>query len=300
MTEIIFVTCNEMPGLTQSDALVASALGQQGVSVSAVPWNGPQGAFAKADLIVMRSPWDYPSASQAFASWMEGLKGLKGRAGLAVKVVNSPSLMRWNLSKRYLLELAEAGAPLGPIRQTEPRADDIAEAMDLLGVTQAVVKPLMGATGSGLSLVKRDDRARLEQAAQKLAMTGLIQPLIPEITSLGETSMIFIDGEFTHAVVKRPKSGEILCQEEHGGTTQRSDPPDWALAEARAILSMLPEAPVYARVDAVIFNGASEGRKMRLMEVELIEPELFFNYARSSPNTLGAADRFAAALLKQL
>ena len=294
MTDIIFVTCNEMQGLTPSDALVAAALERRGASVSAVPWNGPQGAFAKTRLIVMRSPWDYPASPQAFADWLESLPRLN------VSVLNPVSLMRWNLSKRYLLALAGQGAPVGPIRETEPTADAIAGAMDALALGQAVVKPLMGATGSGLSLVRRDDRGGLEQAAQRLGMPGLVQPLIPEITSIGETSMIFIDGEFTHSVVKRPKSGEILCQEEHGGTTEHFDPPDWAVNEARSILNYLTGAPVYARVDAVIFNDVGEGRKMRLMEVELIEPELFFNYAPCSPDTLGAADRFAAALLKQL
>jgi glutathione synthase/RimK-type ligase-like ATP-grasp enzyme len=161
--------------------------------------------------------------------------------------------------------------------------------MDALGLTQAVVKPEFGATGSGLSLVRRGDAAGLAAAAKKLAGPGFVQALIPEISTFGETSLVFIDGEFSHAVTKRPKSGEILCQSDHGGSVEIAIAPDWAIGEARRVLAMVPGELLYVRVDAIIFDDA-----FQLMEVELIEPELFFTYAPDG------ADRLAAALLDRL
>jgi glutathione synthase/RimK-type ligase-like ATP-grasp enzyme len=193
------------------------------------------------------------------------------------------------MSKRYLLELAGRGAPMAPMAAVEPDADAIAAAMDLLGLERAVVKPEFGATGSGLSLVERGDAEELAAAAKKLGGPGFVQSLIPEISTLGETSLIFIAGEFSHAVTKRPKSGEILCQADHGGSTEAAIAPDWAISEARRVLTMVPGEPLYARVDAVILDHA-----FQLMEVELIEPELFFTYAPDG------ADRLATALLDRL
>jgi len=161
--------------------------------------------------------------------------------------------------------------------------------MDALRLGRAVVKPEFGATGSGLSLVARDDGAGLAAAAKKLAGPGFVQALIPEISTQGETSLVFIAGAFSHAVTKRPKAGEILCQAEHGGSIQSVRPPDWAVDEARRILAMVPGEPLYARVDAIILVDT-----LQLMEVELIEPELFFTYAPEG------ADRLAAALLDRL
>jgi len=279
---IVFATCLAQPAFQASDAVAARALEGRGGVVTAAPWNGDQAAFEKADAIVIRSTWDYQKTPGAFAGWLQALDD--GRP-----VFNSPALMRANMSKRYLLDLADKGAPLAPTCWVEPDAGAILAAMNEMGLEEAVVKPEFGATGSGLSLVRRADEAGLAAAAAKMGMPGLIQALVPEIAANGETSFMFIGGEYTHAVTKRPKSGEIRCQAEYGGTSALATPPDWAIAEARRILGLIPGAPLYARVDGVVLDGA-----MRLMEVELIEPELFFTYAPD------AALRFADALIERL
>lgn len=286
MKKIIFATCNATPELTESDALVAAALEARGVEVTALPWNGPQTSFAVADLIVVRSTWDYADNHEAFGQWLESLNAYPA-------VINSPSLMRWNMTKSYLLGLAQKSAPLPPTLAVKPEAGSIAAAMKALEIDEAVVKPQIGATASGLSVVHRDDPDALSAAAVKLGMDGLVQPLIPEIRHVGETSMIFVDGNFSHAVVKRPNSGDIRVQEEHGGRTEQINPPVWAIDEGARILELLPEPAFYARVDAVILDET-----LKLMEVELIEPELFFTYSPEAD--FGAADRFAAALIQRL
>lgn len=282
MSRIVFATCSARPDIQSGDALVAKALEARGAIVAAAPWNGPQDAFEAADAVVVRSTWDYQTAPDAFAVWLAAQER-------ASAVFNPPALMRWNMSKRYLLELALKGAPLPPTRLIEPSAAAIEAAMAAMGLDEAVVKPEFGATGSGLSRVVRGDAAGLAAAAEKMAMSGVVQALVPEIASRGETSFIFIDGDFSHAVVKRPKSGEILCQAEHGGLTQAASPPGSAVDTARAVLEMTPQSPLYARIDAILLDG-----RMQLMELEVIEPELFFTYCPE------AADRFAAALLKRL
>ncbi|WP_425410323.1 ATP-grasp domain-containing protein [Hyphococcus sp.] len=282
MPLIIIATCKTFPELQPSDEIFAEALRAYGADVCAAPWNGCQTAFANADAVIIRSTWDYQQQPKDFLVWLE-------RQEAAAHIFNAPELMRWNLSKQYLLELEKAGAPMAPLRWVEPRADHIAAALDTLGLTTAVVKPEIGATASGISIVHREDRDGIERAAQVMAMPGMVQALIPEITTEGETSFMFAGGEFTHAVTKMPKQGDIRCQAEFGGATTLISPPDWAIAQASKILSMVPGRPLYARIDAVLLDGS-----MQLMEVELIEPELFFTYCPD-----GAA-RLAAALIQRL
>lgn len=282
MPRIVIATCNVFPELQSSDEVFADALRTRGVDVSVAPWNGDQAAFENADSVIIRSTWDYQEDPERFAGWIE-------RLGVRTRLFNSPSLMRWNLSKRYLLTMQESGAPMAPLTFVEPEADAIAAAMDEMRLEIAVVKPEFGATASGLSLVRRDDARALEAAAAAMAMPGVVQAFVPEIAEAGETSFMFIDGEFTHAVTKRPKPGDIRCQAEFGGTTEAVMPPPWAVEAAALIHAGLPQAPLYARIDVILLDG-----RLQLMEVELIEPELFFTYC------LKAAARLAAALIERL
>lgn len=275
MKSVVIATCNTLPDLQPGDSLMAVELAARGVRVSHAPWNGPFDPFAAADLVLVRSTWDYTAQPADFADWLRRLDGARGR------VVNAPSLMAWNVDKTYLLDLAAKGASLAPTRLVAPEAASITEGMDALGLEEAVVKPIIGAGARGLSIVRRDSPATIERAAEALKFNGLLQPLIPQIRTIGETSMIFFGGAFSHAVIKRARPGSILIQSEHGGTAAPVIPPEWALAEARRTIAMLPEAPDYARLDAVILD-----ERLFLMEVELIEPELFLTHDEAAPGRL--------------
>lgn len=280
MTKIAFATCLEMPGLQPDDAPIAAAIEATGVEVVAAPWNGPFEPFEHCDLVAVRSTWDYAEEPEAFLTWLERLEAVRGR------VVNRPSLMRWNARKTYLLDLAERGAPLAPTRLVPADAEEIDAAMAELGLDEAVVKPVFGAGASGLSIVRRDDADGLAAAAAKLGHDGLVQPLVPEIRTVGEASLTFVGDTFSHAAIKRAQAGSILIHAEHGGSTAPFEPTDEQLRVARDVLELLPEPADYARVDLVPTEQGAV-----LMEVEVIEPELFVLHGD------GAPERFAHLLL---
>lgn len=275
--QITIATCKKFPDLTPSDAILAEALETQGIDVAAAPWNGDFAPFADADLVLIRSTWDYFDVLDAFDDWIARLEG-------TAPVLNPPDVLRWSMTKAYLFELAEKGARVPPLIRIAKDAADIAAAMDTLGLEEAIVKPLVGGTASGLSCVKRDDEEGLARAADILNGDGLVQAFLPEIATIGETSLVFLRGEFSHAVVKTPKAGDIRVQEDHGGTSRLISAPDWAIEEARRILAMAPGKTAYARIDAILYED-----RMSLMEVELVEPELFFAYCPDR------AVRFAAS-----
>lgn len=282
MKTVTIATCLKQPDLTPSDAILAQALDARGVTVRAAPWNGTFEPFATADLTLVRSTWDYFDRSRAFADWISRLE-------VEASVLNPPDILRWSMTKAYLFNLAEAGLPVPPLKKITPDPGSIREAMDALGLDDAIVKPLVGGTASGLSHIRRDDAAALDAAAVRLNGDGLVQAFIPEIKNRGETSFVFFDGVFSHAVLKRPKAGDIRVQEDHGGTSTPVDPPAWARDEATTILRHCPAGTAYARVDAVVFDD-----RILLMEVELVEPELFFTYR---PET---AARFADIIVAGL
>ncbi len=276
MTEVAIATCLKQPALTPSDALLAAALESRGACVNAAPWNGDFAPFRSADIVLIRSTWDYFSVPDAFRVWLD-------RLGALPRVYNDPSLMQWNMGKLYLFDLAGSGATIAPTRRVAPDAAAIRAAMAALGLDQAIVKPVIGGTASGLSLVRADDATALEKAAARLGGEGLVQAFIPDIETHGETSFVFIGGDFTHAVLKRPKAGDIRVQTAHGGTVERIDPQPWAIDEARRVLGACPGEPAYARVDAVV-----RGRELLVMEVELVEPDLFFTYCPSAAARLAS------------
>ena len=280
MKNVVFATCHSMPGYQPDDVLTVAALEARGCMVTPAAWNGSFAPFECADLVVVRSTWDYFEEPAAFDRWLERLKTVPG------VVCNAPSLMLWNSNKKYLLDLAERGAPLPLTRLSQPNASSLAAAMDEMALQEAVVKPVVGAGARGLTVMRRDDPASLDRAVAVLQHEGLVQPLIPEIRTLGETSCTFFGGEFSHAVVKKPAADSILVQAEHGGRTEPVSLMPSQLAIAHAMLDLLPEPAIYARVDIVLTEAAP-----LLMEIEVLEPDLFVTHDAA------AADRFASALL---
>jgi glutathione synthase/RimK-type ligase-like ATP-grasp enzyme len=209
-----------------------------------------------------------------------------------VPVWNPTPLVRWNLSKRYLLELAEAGVPTVPTVVLEgDAAAQLPAALAQRGWASAVVKPLVSASAHDTVLVRNGDVAPVVEAltAGTIRQPVLVQPFVEEIVTRGEWSVVVIDGAITHTVLKRPGPGEFRVQPSYGGSAQALPAPADVRAAARRALERLPLAPLYARVDGV---ETREG--FRVMEVEVNEPGLAFTHAPA------AAETFAEAICRRL
>ena len=286
MARVCFVTCATWPQISDSDVLVQAALARRQVAVEARPWNGPQQDFDRFDAVILRSNWDYHHAIEAFAGWLDGLDG----AGM--RVWNLPALVRWNLSKRYLLELAAAGVPTVPGVVLD--ADAAGRLSGVLAERQwssAVVKPLVSASAHDTVLVL--DGA-VEGVIERLASGAirqpvLVQPFVEEIRTRGEWSVVFIDGALTHTVLKRPAPGDFRVQQHLGGSSEARPAGPGVLAAAQRALEALPLPALYVRIDGV---ETREG--FQVMEVEVNEPWLFFTLAPA------AAETFADAIGRRL
>jgi glutathione synthase/RimK-type ligase-like ATP-grasp enzyme len=282
---ICFATCRRWPEVSESDRVAQRALEARGALVEGRPWDGPGADFAGFDAVVLRSNWEYHLHPDRFRAWLDGLECAGAR------IWNPPDLVRWNLSKRYLIELQEAGVPVIPTVFVDARdsRDGLETVMARHGWPRAVIKPEFGASAHDTRLVTA---ATAREGAAGLASNGgavLMQPFVEEIQTRGEWSMIFIDSDFTHAVLKRPAAGDFRVQPRLGGTVEPARPPHDVFAAARTAMAALPRPSLYARIDGVETRDG-----FRVMEVEVNEPGLFFTHA---PH---AAERLAAAILRAL
>lgn len=284
MATILFTTCDKWPNLSASDALVAAALVARGHQVQPVPWQADFARFQQADLIILRSHWDYHYDLANFMAWLDRL----AKAGLPV--YNPVELVRWNLEKGYLLDLQAKGVTI-PVTEVLSAGGDPQTLYAKQGWERAVIKPLAGASGHLVERVAVADLAAWQARVrtQRAADTWLVQEFLPEIAA-GEWSLVFFDGAFSHAIVKRPQAGEFRINSQYQGQITRATPAPAVLAQAQAVLQTLPTMPLYARVDGVITAADT----FCLIELELNEPGLAFLDAPEQ------ATHFAAAIARRL
>lgn len=267
---LYFVTWRELPGLAADDRLVASMLRERGHDVHAAAWDDPDVRWSAPDAIVVRSCWDYHLRTAEFGAWLDRLEDM------AAPLWNPAALLRWNAHKGYLVELADRGLPVVPTELLRAGDDTPLDAiLHRNGWDRAVVKPAVGASAWGARTVRPDDRTALgEWREQDL----LVQPLVPEVATEGEWSLVYIGGCFSHAVRKRPGAEDFRVQHELGGSIEATAPPGDAVETAGRILGALAGPWLYARIDVVC-----TGDGVRLMEAELLEPSLFLDLDERAP-----------------
>ncbi len=277
LPHVVLATCRSKPALTPGDALLAAALERSGATVEALPWDAvPPG---DPGVVCLRSTWDYHHRWPEFRAWITGF------GGGAVRLWNPAETVLWNADKIYLRELEQAGVALPRTRWIEPgeRPDSDAVLREWR-LPRAVLKPRISATAHGTHLIVPGRGPSEEDWSALDACGGLLQAFVPEIESRGEISLVYLDGGYSHAVRKRPAGGDFRVQREFGGTLEGVSPAEPVLAFGDGVLGAVTRPWLYARVDLV-----EADRGPLLMELELIEPDLFLDAT--------AAARFAAALL---
>jgi len=244
----------------------AAVLASGGADVIPIPWTEP-GDLSGFDLVLPLVAWGYHAG---YPRWLALLDRAE-REGW--RMINPPALLRWNGDKAYLAELAELGVSTVPTLAVEACCDaDLDEARRRFDCDWLVIKPPISASAMGTHRLGPND----DVPADSRGRPTILQPLIEEIARTGEFSLMLFDGEYSHAVVKRPKSGDFRVQEYHGGVTLPCPvPPAGAVELAQEALAAAPAHAIYARVDIV----PDDAGVLRIMELELIEPSLFLDHA---------------------
>lgn len=268
MKKIGLLTSETLADLIPDDSrLVSSGVGLA-LALEAVVWDRPQD-WSRFDAVLVRSPWDYVQKKEQFVDVLR-------RIDQQSKLLNPLATMEWNFNKRYLLELQQRGLPV-PRTVLLERTDPVTPLAHL--GREVVIKPLVSNGGF--------ETHRLAVAdAQKFAWerlpwethTFMAQEFLPSILTEGEYSLIFFGDTFSHCVRKTPRQDEFRVQDDHGGLVHAWTPTQAEIAEASAIIRALPMPFTYCRLDLARHPSG----KLLIMEIELIEPELFFRFGDSA------------------
>lgn len=276
---IAFATCAQFPAGGPDDAPLVAELQRRGHVVDQRVWN--RDSMEGADVILLRSCWDYHEDPAGFRAWLAAHEG---------RLRNPAPVALWNLDKRYLHALQSDGI-LVPATAWVLRGDagTLRAQLERHGIDEAVVKPVVSMGGwetwrTSLASAERDEAHFRTLVAERDVM---VQAFASSVLDEGELSLVYFGGVFSHGVRKVPQGGEFRIHAEHGGSSTRYEPTPHLLALAGRVLAATPlaESLLYARIDLVPSDAGP-----LLMELEVIDPELFFRF------DAGAAARFADAL----
>lgn len=262
---IVLAGCPALPEGDGDDAELVAVLRQRGLHARWLSWDDPE--TLRADLVILRAAWDYIDRLDQFLDW----------SGRVANLLNPPAVVAWNTDKRYLADLAEAGVPTVSSQFFAPGE------RVRLPKGEVVVKPAIGAGSVGAQRFT-DAGAALDHAAalHDAGSTVLVQPYDRRVEG-GETALVFLGGEQSHAFTKGPMlppAGQLPVFDPSGTYAEESlTPADpdfelWdighaALDAAATRLNITATDLLYARVDVI--GGPDDPL---LLELELVEPSL--------------------------
>lgn len=283
---LAFLSTEDLTDFVCDDALAVDRFDSEGVEVHTHAWQSPTD-WAAYDAVLIRSTWDYHRHPEPF---LDVLRGIDKQATL----LNPLEVVQWNMHKRYLLDLQAQGVSIVPTRLTRGLVPATLDRWRQdLDATELIIKPAIGASADDTFRLPQDlpDTALGEICGRFEGREALVQPFLQSIEDQGEFSLFFFGGALSHSIQKVPKRGDFRVQEEHGGDIRALPYPDADLVQAaQAAIECVPQRLLYARVDLV---RDAEGSP-RLMELELIEPGLYFRTDADS------AQRFVQATLRWL
>jgi len=288
MLRIALATRRNLPDWEVDDAPLHRALEARGAAIARPAWDDPAVDWAAFDACLIRSTWDYHERRDDFVAWAERVESL-------TRLFNPASVVRWNTHKTYLRDLEAAGVPVVPTVWIEPgSAVDPGLVMRECGWRRGFLKPAVGST-AWRTLRFDDSPAGLAAAREHLRdlageHTVLMQPYLDRVERDGEVSAVFIDGAFSHGVRKTPVPGDYRVQDDFGAADEPYRFSDEELGIAQHAVESTGFDLLYARADFI----RDAGGDLRLNELELVEPSLFFRHAP------GAAEALADGLLERL
>jgi glutathione synthase/RimK-type ligase-like ATP-grasp enzyme len=272
---VLFASSPQFPDLHDDWPHERAALEGAGIDARTAVWSDPGVKWSDCDLVVANGVWDNIHHTDAFLTWLDTL------AADGVAVVNSPTALRWNIDKRYLRDLEQAGVPTVPTLWVEPGPGSPHPSDVPLPAGEIVVKPSV--SGGGCRTARYEphehDGARAHVAALVASgRTAMVQVYQPAVDTEGETGLVFLGGAFSHAFHKDPMirrgvgpTDSLVENQVTSPATATGGQLDVARRAVAAAESLLGPT-TYARVDIV---ERTDGQSA-LLELELLDPVLFF------------------------
>lgn len=280
MKKVLLLTMDDLRGFECYDHLLYKPLKELGWQTEEISWRSENVNWNEFDAVIVRSTWDYQLNPEKFLVVLEQIN--KSSALL----FNDIDILKWNMNKTYLADLEKKGVAIVPtIWDNSFSSDKLRNYFDVFNKDEIIIKPNISANADNTFYLKRyeigSNKNLLENIFEKKDF--MVQPFMQNIISEGEYSLFYFGGEYSHTILKTPKQNDFRVQEEHGGILKLVNSNIKLQNIASGIIKKLTTTPLYARIDLV--RGIKD--EFLLMELELIEPSLYFNMDPS------AAKRFA-------
>jgi glutathione synthase/RimK-type ligase-like ATP-grasp enzyme len=289
MKKVAFVTYRQSlqinEYLSDDDRILLDLLKEEGLEVEVLSWDNDHVVWEQFSQVVIRSTWDYHSRIDEYKAWIARLEQ-KG-----VYLWNPPEIVKWNIDKRYLLELKDKGISIIPTALIEQgQKHDLPSILEQNDWQEVIIKPTIGASAYQIFKAEKENVSSLQLKMDEMLIKSavLVQPFMPQVQTEGEYSFIFIGGRYSHTVLKRPQSHEFRVNSKFGGIWSLHQPSIKLIQQAENIYNTVRSPLLYARVDCFNVNG-----QLVLVELELNEPFLFLQWYPQS------AVQFAQAIKGQ-
>lgn len=281
--KVLLATSGDLPQGEPGAGALDAVLRDRGVDFAWARWDDPSVDWSDADLVAVRSTWDYVTRHAEFLAWTASLD--------PARLLNGADVFAWNHDKRYLTDLGDL--PVVPTLLADDR-DGLAQGVRRFGT--AVVKPRVGAGGAGLLVVTDPDDPRLGRPVRshpdypEVDGPWVVQPLVESVRTHGESSVYVLDGRIGQRFDKLPGKGDVRVNEEFGGQVRAvatGDVGDLVMTAYDAMTERFDRPMDYLRVDLLRWDG-----DWVVSELELIEPGLYLDV--SPANAEPFADLLAA------
>jgi len=277
MRSCCFLTMNDLEGFYTYDELLVEPLAERGWSVNFVSWRDGNIDWDEFEVVIIRSPWDYQDDPALFMKVLEEIDSSGAR------LENSLEIVKWNINKTYLRDMQQRGIKIVPSLwyNNWKKLDTLRELFTRLDTEELVIKPLISANADHTYRLFKNTFEEKSDLLEKTFRNRpfMIQPFVDSIVTEGEYSLFYFGDEYSHAIVKKPEKGDFRVQEEHGGTLHTLEPDTKLLELGDKTIQNITPLPLYSRIDFVRLSD----KTYALMELELIEPSLYFNMDPESP-----------------
>jgi glutathione synthase/RimK-type ligase-like ATP-grasp enzyme len=281
--KIALLTCEKLPDLTPQDRPLIAELAKYGITATAVIWDDPSINWSDFDYLVFRNTWDYFEKETEFNLWLDQIEKL------GIKTLNPIAIIKQNKHKFYLRVMEQQGVKILPTLFIDKATDLNLKELMPSHWNKAVIKPAFSAGSYLTEVFEAADTEKINTQYKAIASDKdlLLQLFMPEIQTVGETSFIFFNKKFSHAVNKKPIPGDFRIQVQFGGIYRLTHPDAELISKAQKIVDTFTGKLLYARVDGIVIDN-----ELHLMEVECIEPDLYFNLSE------GSLERFVNAIVE--
>ena len=272
--------------ILEDDGLLQKEFERQGISSVRVDWARKDVDWSQYKCVVFRTTWDYFDRFEEFSQWLDAVSK-------QTKLCNPYSMIKWNMDKHYLKDLESKGVPVTPSRFVEKGSTlNIEDAILKSEWGELVIKPCVSGAARHTYRVSKSNAGEVETLINKLLKheSFVYQPFLESVLTQGEDTLMLFDGKFSHAIRKLAKPGDFRVQDDHGGTVHDYQPDAEQIEFAEKAMAVCSTLPSYGRVDMVRDNQG----KLALMELEMIEPELWLR--KHPPSAKLFAESIAKAI----